>query len=157
MSINSYDPYVGPVDIQLVGPLNKGSLLARTPDPTEIIGNTGSIDAEIDLTAAQTTGPINITIRSEYNTISNETIRIESNSFQFTKSELESFLRLSLFTLPDETVYLHSLEIEIIFENIYGVEESLDYTLQAFQGNSVNITRMPNSWLFEGYYGFVYT
>ncbi|MCK5409718.1 MAG: hypothetical protein KAJ30_05580, partial [Candidatus Heimdallarchaeota archaeon] len=70
---------------------------------------------------------------------------------------LESFLRLSLFTLPDETVYLHSLEIEIIFENIYGVEESLDYTLQAFQGNSVNITRMPNSWLFEGYYGFVYT
>ena len=41
--------------------------------------------------------------------------------------------------------------------NIYGVEESLDYTLQAFLGNSVNITRMPNSWLFEGYYGFVYT
>ncbi|MCK4895686.1 MAG: hypothetical protein KAS47_02695, partial [Candidatus Heimdallarchaeota archaeon] len=155
-TINSYDPYVGPVDIQLVGPQNKGSLLARTPDPTEILGNTGSIETEIDLTAAQTTGPINITIRSEYNTISNETIRIESNSFQFTKSELESFLRLSLLTLPYETVYLHSIEMEITFENIYGVEENLNYALQAFQGNSVNITRTANSWMFGGYYGFIY-
>ena len=153
---NSYDPYVGPVDIQLVGPLNKGSLLARTPDSTEIIGNTGSIETEIDLTAAQTTGPINITVRSEYSTISNETIRIESNNFQFSKPESESFLRLSLLTLPDETVYLHNIEIQIVYENLEGIVETLDYSLLAFQGNSVNITRMASSWLFEGYYGFIY-
>jgi hypothetical protein len=153
---NSYDPYVGPVDIQLVGPLNKGSLLARTPDSTVIIGNTGSIETEIDLTAVQTTGTINVTVRSEYSTISNETMRIESNSFQFSKPELESFLRLSLLTLPDETVYLHDIEIQITYENLEGIVENFDYTLQAFQGSSVNITRTANSWLFEGYYGFIY-
>ncbi len=153
---NSYAPYVGPVDIQLVGPLNKGSLLARTPGSTEIMGNIGSIETEIDLTAAQTTGPINVTIRSEYNTISNETVRIESNSFRFSKPELESFLRISLLTLPDETVYLHNIEIQIAYENLEGIVENHDYALQAFQGNSINITRIANSWLFEGYYGFVY-
>jgi hypothetical protein len=154
-TINSYDPYVGPVDIQLVGPQNRGSLLARTPDPTEILGNTGYIETKIDLTAAQTTGPINITIKSEYSTISNETI-IESNSFQYSKPEIEYFLRLSLLTLPEETIYLHNIEITITYENVYGVEENHDYVLQAFQGNSVNITRTANSWLFEGYYGFIY-
>ncbi len=154
-TINSYDPYVGPVDIQLVGLQNKGSLLARTPDPTEITGNTGYIETKIDLTAAQTTGPINITIKSEYSTISNETI-IESNSFQYSKPEVEYFLRLSLLALPEETIYLHNIEITITYENVYGVEENHDYVLQAFQGNSVNITRMANSWLFGGYYGFIY-
>jgi len=156
-TINSYDPFVGPVDIQLVGPQNKGSLLARTPDPTEIVGNTGSIETEIDLTAAQTTGPINVSIKSEYSTISNETIKIDSNSFQFMKPEHESFLRIPLLILPNETVYLHSIEITITYENIDGIEENLNYALQAFQGNSINITRSANSWLFEGYYGFIYT
>ncbi len=153
---NSYDPYIGPVDMQLVGPLNKGSLLARTPDTTKIMGNIGTIEAELDLTAAQTAGPINITIMSEYSTISNETIRIESNSFQFSKPVLETFLRLSLLTLPDETVYLHNIEIQIVYENLEGIVENYDYTLQAFQGSSVNITRTMNSWIFEGFNGFIY-
>ncbi|MBY8999794.1 MAG: hypothetical protein KGD64_02670 [Candidatus Heimdallarchaeota archaeon] len=156
-TINSYDPYVGPVDFQLVGPENKGSLLARSPDSVEISGDIGSIGMELDLTAPQVTGLINMSVSTEYSSSSNSTISVDNQNYQIFKTAQENFLRFTLLSLPFETVFLHSINVDITYLNLEGFEEEKSYSLQPFQGTSVNITRLANSWFYEGFFGFIYS
>ncbi|MHA1464084.1 MAG: hypothetical protein ACTSQ2_03205 [Candidatus Heimdallarchaeaceae archaeon] len=156
-TISSYDPYVGPVDFQLSGPINKGSLLARSPNPIEISGDMGSIGMELDITAAPTTGLINVSISTEYSTFTNSTISLEYQNYQMFKTDQENFLKLTLLSLPTDSIFLHSINIDINYLNSEGFEEEKSYSLLPFQGASVNITRLANSWLYEGFFGFVYT
>ncbi|MCG3226340.1 MAG: phospholipid carrier-dependent glycosyltransferase [Candidatus Heimdallarchaeota archaeon] len=155
-TINSYDPYIGPVDIQIVGGTDKESLLAPNPNPVQINSNTSTIDALIDLTSVPSTKPVNISVETGYSTYSNSTPRTQTSFYSNTKPTVEDFTRVHLFSLSNETTMLMYIDISIIYENYEGIVEEVNYFLAPMLGSSVNITRQDNSWNYTGYYGFTY-
>ncbi|MHA2357541.1 MAG: ArnT family glycosyltransferase [Candidatus Heimdallarchaeaceae archaeon] len=157
LTINEYDPYVGPVDIQLVGSNEKESLLALNPNSLEINNDTASIDALLDLTSVPTTGQINVSISSEYSTFSNDTSVYNYVEYQTEKPSNEAFTRISLLNMPLESVKLKFIHISISFENTDGFFEERQFDLIPLDGESVNITREDNSWIYTGHYGLIYS
>jgi hypothetical protein len=155
-TINSYDPYIGPVDIQIVGGTDKESLLAPNPNSVQINANTSTIDALFDLTSVPSTKPVNISVETGYSTYSNSTPRTQTIFYSNTKPTVEDFTRVNLFSLPEEATMLMYIDIAIIYENYEGIVEEVNYFLAPMFGSSVNITRQDNSWNYTGYYGFTY-
>ncbi|NPD88449.1 MAG: hypothetical protein HGN29_06980 [Asgard group archaeon] len=155
-TINSYDPYIGPVDIQIVGGTDKESLLAPNPNPVHVNANTSTIDALFDLTSVPSTKPVNVSIETGYSTSSNSTPRTQTSFYSNAKPTEEDFTIIHLFSLPAETVMLMYIDISIIYEDYEGVVEEVNYLLAPMFGSSVNITRQANSWNYTGYYGFTF-
>ena len=155
-TIETYEPYVGPVDIQLTGGNSKGSLLSRTPLSTEIADSVGNLELELDLTSAQTNDMINVSIITEYDTTSNSSKQYETNSFSFNKPTTEEFHRLSFLSLPTESLFLYSINMTISYENLDGILEEYSYSLIPSIGASVPIIRTSTSWIFESNSGLIY-
>ena len=155
-TINSYDPYIGPVDIQIAGNESKESLLARNPNSAEIHGNYANLDALLDLTAVPTNELINVSLSTEYVFYENSSTAIISKDIQQEKPINEEFTRLSLLSLPYESVGVNSVNITIAYENYEGYLEEISYKLKAFIQESVIIQRTTNFWSYSGYYGFMY-
>jgi len=155
-TIKSYEPYIGPVDIQLAGNESKESLLARNPKSAEIQGNYANLDVLLDLTAIPTNKLVNISLSTEYTFYENSSTTIKSRNLQVEKPLDEEFNRLSLISLPTETISIQSVNITIYYEDYEGFIEEKSYNLKPFMKDSVTIIKYPNFWSYAGYYGFFY-
>ncbi|MFW9852320.1 MAG: hypothetical protein ACFFDS_05230 [Candidatus Thorarchaeota archaeon] len=155
-TINSYDSYIGPVDIQISGNESKESLLAQNPNSAEIHGNYANLDAVLDLTAVPTNELVNISLSTAYTFYENSSTVLIAKEISLEKPMNEEFTRLSLLSLPDESIGVNSLNITITYENYEGYVEEISYKLKAFMKESVVIQRITNYWSYSGYYGFVY-
>ncbi|MEE9411210.1 MAG: hypothetical protein V3V41_09815, partial [Candidatus Heimdallarchaeota archaeon] len=155
-TINSYDPFIGPVDIQLASETKRQSLLALSPDSLLIYDDIATLDAIFDLTMVPTVKPVNISVTLQYTTSSNDTILEQTDMHQLEKPSTEIFSRISLLSLPKESIYFATIGMTIYYEDYEGYIEELIYNLDPFYGNSVNITRHLYSWFYSGYYGFNY-
>jgi hypothetical protein len=156
-TINSYDPYIGPVDIQLAGNESKESLLARNPNSAEIYGNYANLDALLDFTAIPTNEMINITLSTEYTFYANSSTTIKTRNIQIEKPLNEEFNRVSLLSLPTETITLQSVNITISYENYEGFIEEISYRLNPFKKDNITIIKHSDFWSYSGYYGFIYS
>jgi len=155
-TIKSYEPYIGPVDIQIVGGTDKESLMARNPNSLLVNSTTSTIDSLLDLTSVPSSNLINISTEVGYYTSSNSTIRNQVNQYNYNKSSNEEFTRFTLFNLPFENTMLMYIDISITYEDFFGAKEELNYFLSPMVGRSVNITRHASYWNYTGYYGFSY-
>jgi hypothetical protein len=156
LTINSYEPFIGPVDIQIVGGTDKESLLAYNPNSVLVNANTSTIDALMDFTGVPSNQPINVSIETGYTTESNNTLSTETIFYSELKSEEEEFTRVHLLSLPLETTFISYIDIAITYEDFEGLVEEVNYLLSPMFGNSVNITRYPYYWNYTGFYGFTY-
>jgi len=155
-TLESTEPYIGPVDLQLVGEKRKGSILAYAPNPILIDSNTATIDTTIDLTAVPTNDPINVSVSTQYTIFPNITPTINTVFHTFERPTSESFSRISLLSLPTDPVQLMSITMSIQYKNLEGLVQELTFNLNPLIGNSVNITSDMESWFYSGYNGFTF-
>ena len=155
-TINTYETYIGPVDIQIAGNENKESLLAGNPNSAEIPGNYASLDAILDFTSAPTNEFINVSLSTGYTSYENSSTTIKTRDIQIEKPLNEEFSRVSLLPLPTKTIYLQSVNITISYENYEGIVEEKSYKLKPFIKESVIIIKYSDFWSYTGYYGFIY-
>ncbi len=151
-----YDEYVGPVDILLTSETQKGNLLDLTPLSVEIIGDSGSIGTVLDLTYTNSFLPVSVGITVQYYTSTNETLQYAINDYEISSPQTESFTYLPILDLPDASINLLRIDMEIEYTTYLGLTRTLHYHLRPSTGYSVNITRTENSWFYAGYNGFVY-
>ncbi len=156
-TLNSYEPFIGPVDIQIVGGTDKESLLASNPNSVQVNANTSTIDALLDLTGVPSTQPVNVSIETGYTTLSNSTLSTETIFYSELKPVIEEFTRVHLLSLPLETTLISYIDISIVYEDYFGIIEEINYSLSPMFGSSVNITRQTNFWNYTGFYGFTYS
>ena len=156
-TINSYEPFIGPVDIQIVGGTDKESLLAYNPNSVQVNANSSTIDALMDFTGVPSTNPINVSVETGYTTISNSTLSTETIFQSYLKPETDEFTRVHLLSLPLETTFVSYIDIIITYEDLFGSVEEVNYYLSPLFGNSVNFTRQPYFWNYTGFYGFTYS
>jgi hypothetical protein len=155
-TLNSYEPYIGPVDIQIVGGTDKESIMASNPNSVIIDANTSTIDAVLDFTSVPSSLPINVSTEIGYYTSSNNTFRTHGNIYSYNKFVDEEFTRIPLFSLPLEDTMLMYIDISIAYEDYLGTIEEINYFLSPMSGSSVNITRGASYWNYTGHYGFSY-
>ncbi|MHA1217643.1 MAG: hypothetical protein ACTSO5_03055 [Candidatus Heimdallarchaeaceae archaeon] len=156
-TINKFEDFIGPVDIELKGNSSKSSLLAYAPLSVDITDETASIEAILDLTAIQTNQPFSIDISTQYTLSTNSTIIIDNSNIIFNKPIDETFTPLSLITLPQQSIYIHEISITVNYNDLEGSPQTIIHNLDPMFGNSVNITWTSNSWYYAGYYGFQFT
>ena len=155
-TLESTDPYIGPVDIQLVGETKKGSILAHAPNSIYLEGNISTIDTTLDLTSVPTNNPINISVSTQYTVFPNTTPAINTVFHTLEKPTSETFSRITLLSLPSDPVQLMSITMLIQYENLEGMVQEISYNLKPLIGSSVNITSDRESWFYSGYNGFVF-
>ncbi len=156
-TINKYDDFIGPVDIVIKGNTSQSSLLAHAPLEANITDDTASIETLLDLTGIPTNLPITIDITTEYTLSSNGSLVLTNNLEVIPKPSEEIFYPIKLLSLPQQTVYIHDISIEISYEDLYGFPQTVSHHLIPLVGNSVNITWINNSWFYEGFYGLHFT
>lgn len=153
-TINKFDDFIGPVDVLVKGNSSQSSLLAYAPLAANISDDTASIETLLDLTGISTNLPISIDISTKYTLSSNGSLLSANNLEILPKPTEEIFSPITLLSLPQQTIFIHDISIEISYEDLYGFPQIVTHHLVPIVGNSVNITWINNSWFYDGYYGF---
>ena len=155
-TIEKYDSFIGPVDIQLTNTTHKESMLALNPNSLTI-QNAALLDAILDFTSIPTNDLINVTVSTEYSTYYNDTPIINTSFYQFQRRVIQQFDKVTLLELGEETTLIHNVKIDISYRDFEGFVVEKSYSLSPYLGTSVNITRTGDKWFYSGYFGFVYS
>ncbi len=159
---SSYDelkPFIGLLDLQLKGRDGSSiSLFARNQKEFSFKNDSVGIDALMDLTAAPTNAPLNISFSTEYSTFQNSTRLTETISYSHNKTGEEKFETFLVHTLKDTTTIIHNINVQISYKdkslNDQIVQKS--YKIGSLSNYGVNFYHWSSTWHFYGENGFMF-
>ncbi|MHA1778750.1 MAG: ArnT family glycosyltransferase, partial [Candidatus Heimdallarchaeaceae archaeon] len=154
-TINSFDPYVGPVDLMITDNITSGSLLSNNPYSISFKEKSPHLSMKLDLTSISKTKSANITIVTSYSTLLNSTVISDVAQFQIENLSGEKFVQLPFLELNDTTTFVHSIQLVISYQDSYLNLHQTSFMFLPTVGNAVNITMNNGAWTYQGGAGFL--
>lgn len=154
-TINSLKSYIGPTDIIISDSENEESMLAYNPNSIVLRNNTPFLSFNLDFTHVPEETIINTTITTTYTTSTNSTPTVNIANYQFIAESKEQFVKVPFLQLPNATTFIHSIILEIVYQDEFTNVHKMAYTFSPLINESVNITKVANEWTYSGAAGFV--